>query len=333
MIIYQTKQPVALETIVRPVVDSLNESITLLGRFMNSDVPFVDQLLSHGNMLSGKRLRPTLLLLVAGSFGNIDQRHIKLAAAVEMIHTATLVHDDVLDEADTRRHLPTVHQKWNTPTAVLLGDYLFSNAFYLTSETGSADACRLIGGATNLVCEGELQQLNAQEDFQLTQQQYLDIILGKTGRLISCSTRLGTMFHQPEVDESAIDSIERFGEKIGIAFQIHDDLLDLTGDSSTTGKTLGTDLQNQKATLPIIRALNQLADGQKLELVEKLSSPTAENQLEVVELLRSTGAIEYSQEIAREFASEAFHLLAELPEGPCKESLQALTQFVVSREF
>ena len=333
MMIQRTKRKIALEQIVYPVMDSLNDSIDLLGNFMQSDVPFVDQLLSHGNMLSGKRLRPTLLLLVAGSLGKIDERHVQLAASVEMIHTATLIHDDILDEADTRRHLPTIHQKWCTPTGVLLGDYLFSNAFYLASQTGSAEACRLIGNSTNLVCEGELQQLNAQKDFELTQDQYLDIILGKTGRLISCSTRLGTMFHQPEVSKSATTKLEVFGEKIGIAFQIHDDLLDLTGDSHETGKTLGTDFQNQKATLPVIRARDILVDNQRTDFLAKLDQPSLESRAQVVELLESIGAIQYSRELAGRFASEARECLTVLPDGPCKRSLEALTQFVVAREF
>ena len=331
--IQQTKRGIALETIVSPVAEPLSESIALLDGLMKSDVPFVDHLLNHGNMLSGKRLRPTLLLLVAGCLGRIDERHIKVAAAVEMIHTATLVHDDILDDADTRRHLPTIHEKWNTPTGVLLGDYLFSNAFYLTSQTGCADACRLIGSATNLVCEGELQQLDAQNDFQLTQQQYLDIILGKTGRLISCSTRLGTMFHEPTINDRTVRDIEQFGEKVGIAFQIHDDLLDLTGDSVSTGKTPGTDLQNQKATLPVIRALDLLTEKQRAEFVQKLDQPSEENHLKVVELVQNIGAIEYSRELACQFAMEAFHLLESLPENRCKESLRALTRFVVAREY
>ena len=333
MMIQQTKRGLALESIVNPVAEPLSEAIAVLDQLMTSEVPFVNQLLNHGNMLSGKRLRPTLLLLVAGCLGKIDERHIQLAAAVEMIHTATLVHDDILDNADTRRHLPTIHEKWSTPTGVLLGDYLFSNAFYLASQTGNADACRLIGRSTNLVCEGELQQLDAQHDFQLSQQQYLDIILGKTGRLISCSTRLGTMFHDPEIDEQAVQDIERFGEKIGIAFQIHDDLLDLTGDTVETGKTLGTDLQNQKATLPVIRALDLLADEQRVDFIHKLDNPSVENHRHVVELVQSIGAVQYSGELATRFATEACDLLEDLPENNCKESLRALTHFVVAREF
>ncbi|HEV3021649.1 MAG TPA: polyprenyl synthetase family protein, partial [Pirellulales bacterium] len=203
-------------------------------------------LVQHGFRLGGKRLRPALVLLAAKAVGEITHEHLVLAAVVEMIHTATLVHDDVLDDAAMRRHLDTVNVRWGNQTSVLLGDYLFTHAFHLASTLDTTFACRTIGRATNRVCEGELRQIDTQGRLSLTEAEYLDIIAAKTGELCACACRLGA--HYAGAGTALEDRLAHYGRDLGIAFQIVDDLLDLEGDESTIGKSLGTDLDQCKST-------------------------------------------------------------------------------------
>ena len=176
-----------------------------------------------------------------------------LAAVVEMIHTATLVHDDVLDEASLRRHRETINARCDNEASVLVGDFLFTHAFYLASSLETTFACQTIGRATNIVCEGELRQIHSRGNFALTEAEYLAIIEAKTAELCACCCRLGA--HYAGATPHVEDALDRFGRNLGIAFQIADDLLDLVGDEDSMGKSLGTDLEKQKPTLPLIRLL------------------------------------------------------------------------------
>ena len=181
------------------------------------------------------------------------QAHPVLAAVVEMIHTATLVHDDILDESMVRRHAATVNAEWGNETAVLLGDYLFTHAFHLAASLDSTLACRWIGRATNRVCEGEMHQVHQRGNLDLDESSYFSIIEGKTAELTAVSCRLGA--HYAGADEATTEALDRYGRNLGIAFQIADDVLDIWGEERLTGKSLGTDLEKQKLTLPVIRLL------------------------------------------------------------------------------
>src|SRR5262245_50872428 len=218
-----------LETLYAPISAELAEVETLLKQELRSDYPFVDELVRYGCMLGGKRLRPALLLLTVKAVGGrITREHITLAAVVEMIHTATLVHDDVLDEADMRRHLATVNARWDNEASVLLGDFLFTHAFYLASTLDSVLGCGLIGRATKIVCEGELRQKASRSNFQLSESEYLEIVEAKTAELTAVSCRLGALF--AETNEVLVEQMDGFGRELGIAFQIADDLLDVLGE-------------------------------------------------------------------------------------------------------
>ncbi len=222
----------------------------------------------YGCLLGGKRLRPALLLLAAKACGQVNAQHLTLAAVVEMVHTATLVHDDVLDEASVRRHLATVNARWDNEASVLLGDFLFSHAFYLASTLESTLACQLIGRATNVVCEGEIRQKGSRGDFALDEATYFEILDAKTAALCACCCQLGA--HFAGADESMTQRLTQFGRKLGIAFQIADDLLDVVGNETTVGKSLGTDLEKQKPTLPLIRALQIADDAQRASILAVL---------------------------------------------------------------
>ncbi len=291
--------------------------------------PYLRDISQHTSRFRGKRLRPILCLLTAKACGGIEREHEILAAVVEMIHTATLVHDDVLDNADVRRHVATVNVRWNNQTSVLYGDYLFTHAFHLAAETGSAEACRLIGRATNLVCEGELTQIRNRGNLDLTEKEYLQIIDGKTAELCAVACLLGAKF--AGADQETIVRLENFGRYLGQAFQIADDILDLTGLESNVGKTLGTDLFQQKLTLPIIRLLKKCSEQTKPELIELLEAGTDEACREIVRRAKAEGVIDDSIEYAKQLATQAQAELEILPDSPAKQVLMKLPIMSIDR--
>lgn len=322
--------PSPLRTLYWPVEQEMARVEQLLREQMRNRHAFVDELVRYGCLLGGKRLRPALLLLIAKSVGAVRQEHLVLAAVVEMIHTATLVHDDVLDEADMRRHLATVNARWDNESSVLLGDYLFTHAFYLASTLESTQACRLIGKATNLVCEGEIRQKGSRANYQLTEAEYLSIISAKTAELCACCGELGALFAGG--DAATVEAMAQFGRKLGVAFQIADDLLDVQGDEQATGKSLGTDLEKQKPTLPLIRAMQVASPAARDALLAALEEPASGRRLLLTNLLEELGAIEYTRQTALGFAQEARELLADrLAPSPSRQVLELMTDLVVNR--
>lgn len=294
-----------------------------------SDNPFVHDINEHTRRFRGKRLRPLLCLLTAKAVGEIIETHRILAAVVEMIHTATLIHDDVLDDAEVRRHVATVHVRWSNQTSVLYGDYLFTHAFHLAASTGSAEACRMIGRATNRVCEGELMQTRSGGNLTLTEEDYFSIIDGKTAELCAVSCEIGARY--ADGSPSVVAAMERYGRNLGKAFQIADDVLDLTGLESSVGKTLGTDLAQQKLTLPIIRLLNNSSPGTRESLVALLESGTVEDSLEIIRQAREQGTIDESIATARQFADAAQRELEVLEPSPARDVLMQLPSMSIDR--
>ncbi|MCZ2344088.1 MAG: polyprenyl synthetase family protein [Bacteroidales bacterium] len=289
----------------------------------------VAPLITHLRHYRGKRLRPALLLLTARACGTVTPAHHILAAVVEMIHTATLVHDDVLDEADTRRHIPTFNAEWGNKVAILLGDMLFTHAFHLTSRVDQR-ACELVGEATNRVCAGELQQIRERGNLHLTETEYFAIIDGKTAALTEVCGRLGALY--AGAPEETADQLATYGRHLGIAFQIADDLLDLTGDTHTAGKTLGTDLEQQKLTLPLIHALHRLSPCDAEGLRDWLRSPDPARRERIGDLLRETGSVSYARRRAEELSRSARAALGGLPLSECRAILDQLTIWSIRRE-
>ncbi len=286
-------------------------------------------LIQHLRHYRGKRLRPALLLLTAKAAGRVTPAHHTLAAAVEMIHTATLVHDDVLDEAELRRHVPTVNAGWGNKVSILLGDMLFTHAFHLTS-TVDGRACRVIGEATNRVCAGELRQVCERGNLALAEADYFAVIEGKTAALTECCGRLGAMY--AGAAEEVVTRLATFGRSLGLAFQIADDLLDLVGDERAAGKTLGTDLAQQKLTLPVIHCLNRLpaAEAERLRSAVREGEPDLGGR--VLAALERTESLAYARRRAEEFARSARQELECLPRSECRSILELLTEWSVRRE-
>jgi octaprenyl-diphosphate synthase len=295
-----------------------------LGPYRSSFGPLVQHLKHY----RGKRLRPLLLLLVAKACGKVTPSHHVLAAVVEMIHTATLVHDDVLDDASTRRHVRTVNARWGNKVSILFGDLLFTNAFHLSSTIGDARACEWIGEATNRVCAGELRQTTERGNLDLDEDAYFTIVEGKTAALTECCGRLGAVY--AGADPETVKRLAGFGRDLGIAFQIADDVLDLTGSEKTMGKTLGTDLAQRKLTLPLIYLFERLSDDDAGRC-RRLLKDEHDDLGYVFEMLRETGAIEAARLKAEAFAEKAREALNDLPNTDARDVLEAIAHWAVRR--
>lgn len=288
-------------------------------------------ILQHGVLLGGKRMRPALVLLAGKACGRLTPAHVTIGTVLELVHTATLVHDDVLDDASNRRHLPTINAKWDPQTSILLGDYLFAQSFALAATLGDTLACRLIGLAAQRVCEGELRQVHSRNEVDLDESTYTEIVRGKTAELCSVACRLGADYAgaDPTVSESLAD----FGDALGIAFQIADDYLDLWGQSERTGKTLGTDLLQGKMTLPLIRLLDTANARDRAAILTILRGAPEQRLGSLRPLLDASDAKVYTQGRAQYWVDKATGHLESLPNSTSKRTLQKLADFAISRQF
>jgi len=302
----------------------------LVEQLQNQDAS-VGELLSHGTQLGGKRMRPAMLLLSAMATGHRSRDHVILATVIEMVHTATLVHDDVLDHAQTRRHVPTVNAKWDNHTSILLGDYLFAQSFYLAATLSDTQACRWVGEAAREVCEGELRQVLSRGLVGLSEHDYLEIIRGKTAALCRVACSLGAS-HAGASDD-LVDALGRYGDAVGIAFQIADDYLDLWGDEEAIGKTLGTDLEQGKVTLPLIRMLATANPLQREEIIAVIQGSPQQRFTRLRHMLQQSDAQTYTLAVAQAYRTEAIDALERLPPSDAKRALVAIANFAIERKF
>jgi octaprenyl-diphosphate synthase len=318
-----------LASLYAPIAAELAEAERIFQSEVASRFPFVQGLVDHCADFQGKRLRPALVFLAGKACGLISEAHPVLAAVVEMIHTATLVHDDVLDEAIIRRHAATVNAEWGNETAVLLGDFLFTHAFHLAASLDSTRACRWIGHATNKVCEGEMQQIHHRGNLDLSESDYFAIIEAKTAELTAVSCRLGASY--AGAPESTVAALDRYGRNLGIAFQIADDVLDIWGDERVTGKSLGTDLEKQKLTLPVIRLLKEVEPAAAATLRGWLGDSDGELRRRLRPFLEETGALDYAWHCAKQHAKHASDALDCLADSDARSVLRSLAHYVVRR--
>lgn len=315
------------ETIGRELL----EAEQILIEELQSSNPYVSDVLQHITRFRGKRLRPILLLLTAQAAGGIRHEHKVLSAVVEMIHLATLVHDDVLDDAETRRHVATVNARWNNETSVLFGDYLFTHSFHLASSLDTTYGCRMIGRATNIVCEGELSQIKERGNLDLSEEAYFRIIDGKTAELTALCGHLGA--HYAGAELAVVEALERYGRYLGLAFQIADDVLDLLGNERKTGKTLGSDLEKQKLTLPLIRLLNRASEADANAIRQLLLHPEEDTRDKLAPYFAQSDALAYTQQRAQRLAQDARQQLDVLPATRARRILSEIADFAVQRTF
>jgi octaprenyl-diphosphate synthase len=296
---------------------------------LKSELSSVDTLVKHVSRFRGKMLRPTLLLLAGKACGTLSDAHVTLATVVEMVHMATLVHDDVLDEAELRRKGATINHLRGNEAAVLLGDYLISHSYHLCSSLDSQLASRTIARTTNQVCEGELLQIDNRNNLNLDEETYLKIIARKTAVLCATCCFLGA--HQSGASEEVCTKLQTYGMCLGTAFQIQDDILDIVGDTSVVGKTLGIDIDKGKLTLPAIHFLRHAPQEHRALLRALLSGRDADKAEKIRNLIVPSDSIAYAQQRAKELIEQAQAQLQCLPDSEPKRVLETMAHFVVAR--
>jgi len=320
----------ALMALVAPDMNGVNAVI--LER-MQSKVALIPELAGHLIAGGGKRMRPMLTLACANLLGYPGTRHHKLAAAVEFIHTATLLHDDVVDGSGMRRGKRTANLIWGNPASVLVGDFLFSRAFELMVEDGSLKVLRILSHASAVIAEGEVEQLTAQRQIDSGEDHYLDIISAKTAALFAAACRVA-----PVVAEASEDSevaLECYGRNLGIAFQLTDDVIDYASDAATMGKGVGDDFRDGKMTLPVILAYARGSESDRAFWRAAIGGDrvTDADLGEATALLRSTGALADTIERARQYARRAIDALAMFPASKAKAALAEAAEFAVARAY
>lgn len=296
---------------------------------LNSDVALVQQLGHYIIDAGGKRLRPLLALLSARAFGYEGKTHQLLAAIIEFIHTATLLHDDVVDESDLRRGNETANALFGNAASVLVGDFLYSRAFEMMVDVNDMRVMDILANTTNVIAEGEVMQLMNIHDAATTEERYIQVIHCKTAKLFEAATRLGAVLCQR--DEAEEIAMANYGKHLGTAFQLIDDVLDYASNSHDLGKNVGDDLAEGKPTLPLIYAMSQGSEAQKQLIKSAIEKGGYELIDEVQSVIQDTGALEYTEAIAIREADLAIEQLAVLPDSEYKSALEALAHFSVQR--
>ncbi len=290
----------------------------------------IDKLLVSIRYRSGKMIRPGLVLLTAKCCDCITEEHINVAACVEMVHHATLLHDDVIDEGTQRRGKPTINSLWGNESAVLLGDFLLSHVFKLSSELETR-VTKVIAGAAVRICEGELRQIVQKNNWQISEPEYISVITEKSAALFSSSCYLGAVL--AKADEKQAKLFSDFGLNAGIAFQITDDLLDIIGDEKRTGKTIGSDAEKHKPTLAVIHLLDSIEKLERQKLIKTyLDGDNSKKTRETfTEMLKTTGSLEYAAKQAQNYISKAIQSMDSLPQSQAKKALIETAKFMADR--
>lgn len=312
--------------------DILKVNQTIIER-MESPVILIPQVAGHIIAAGGKRLRPMLTLASARMCGYKGNRHIGLAACVEFIHTATLLHDDVVDESNLRRGAASANALWGNKSSVLVGDFLFSRAFELMVEDGNLDALRILSQASSIIAEGEVLQLVTANDTETTEADYLDVIRSKTAKLFAAASEIGGVV--AERSEEDCQSLSSFGHNIGMAFQLVDDVLDYSARQATLGKTVGDDFRDGKITLPTVLAFSAADNDEKAFWRRTLEDQEQKKGdfRRAVALLEKSGALAETQERAREYGSRARSSLEAFPTSDIKSSLLEAVDFAIHRSY
>lgn len=323
----------SLDPIMALVAQDMNLVNAVILDRMQSDIPLIPELAGHLIAGGGKRMRPMLTLASARLLGYSGTRHHKLAAAVEFIHTATLLHDDVVDSSDLRRGRRTANIIWGNPASVLVGDFLFSRSFELMVEAESLKALRILSNASAVIAEGEVNQLSAVRRIDLSEDRYLDIIGAKTAALFAAACRVaGVVAERSEAEELALDA---YGRNLGIAFQLVDDAIDYVSDASTMGKDAGDDFREGKMTLPVILAYARGGEAERAFWKEAISGrrSTDEDLAEAIRLVRASRAVDDTLARARHYGQRAIDALGGFHAGEAKDAMVEAVEFAVARAY
>ena len=312
-----------------PIREELRMVEQMLRRELQVGQPHMREMLSYVAELGGKRLRPCLLLLAANASGAISEETIRLSVVVELVHTATLVHDDVLDGAIARRHKETIHQKWSVPASVLVGDWLFTNAYGLANKGSSTIPGRWIAQAAKQVCEGEIMQGNSIGHFEMEIPEYIRLLEAKTGALCAVSCSLGAW--SAGADDATCHRLQQYGLRLGTAFQVFDDWLDVWGRQDLAGKTLGTDLVSFKPTLPAMRTLERMPDQVRQSMIKRLNNGESAATEELRLAMDQCDASDYTKKISKAMIEDAVRFLDDLPDNASVTALRQLATSSIER--
>ncbi len=321
---------------IKEVTSSVSEELNVFRQryktVLHARNSLVDSVTRYVLKQQGKQIRPLLVLLSAKVLGEVGDAAYRGAIMVELLHSATLLHDDVVDGAEMRRGIPSINALWKNKISVLIGDYLLSKGLLYSLENNDYRSLHLVSEAVRRMSEGEILQIQKTRSLDITEEDYLSVIGDKTGSLIATSCAIGAACANGS--EQQVASLKSYGEFLGLAFQIRDDLLDYTGDSKKTGKQLGIDIKDRKITLPLIYALRRADRGEqdRIKSILKSSKQRAVRSADVIAFVRAKGGLDYAAEVAEGFASKAMGSLADFPQSDARRSLELLIDFVMKRQ-
>lgn len=322
-------QTLSLKEIKAPIAGELEEFEKHFRNSMKSQVPLLDKITYYIVQSKGKQLRPIFVFLTASVWGEIGQKSFNAASLIELLHTATLVHDDVVDDAHKRRGFFSINALWKNKIAVLVGDYLLSRGLLLALENRDYDILQIVSTAVKEMSEGELLQIEKARRLDIDEEVYFEIIRQKTASLIAAACAAGTA--SVTDDEGVIKKMRDFGERIGIAFQIKDDLFDY--GTASIGKPKGIDIKEKKMTLPLIYALSNADKSQRKRIINKIKKRSTDPEVvsEVIEFVKSSGGLEYAESLMEDYKNKALAMLGSCPDSPARQALFKLVDFVISR--
>lgn len=308
----------------------MREVDQVIAHRLDSGVPLVGQVARYIIAAGGKRLRPALLLLICGALGFKGAQRFNLAAVVEFIHTSTLLHDDVVDDSSLRRGNPTANETFGNPASVLVGDFLYSRCFQMMVDAQNMRIMQVLADATNVIAEGEVQQLMNMHNAELDEAGYVQVIRSKTAKLFEASARVGAILagSSPEMEEICAE----YGQALGTAFQVIDDVLDYTGEAAVMGKNLGDDLREGKTTLPLIAAMQRGTASQSALIKEAIETGGVAMLDQVIDIVKTTGALDVAHLAATQEAQRAIAAARQLPAGPHTECLLQLAAQLLERQ-
>ncbi|KZK75296.1 MAG: polyprenyl synthetase [Pelodictyon luteolum] len=321
-----------INEVTASVADELEIFRKKYRELLHAQNTLVDKVTRYVLRQQGKQIRPAMVLLSAAVSGGVTDATYRAAIMVELLHSATLIHDDVVDGAEMRRGLPSINAIWKNKISVLIGDYLLSRGLLYSLDSGDYGFLHQVSDAVRRMSEGEILQIQKTRSLDITEEDYLSVISDKTASLIASSCAMGAL--SATSDEKSILAMKRYGEHLGLAFQIRDDLLDYTGDSKKTGKEMGIDIRDKKITLPLIHALSNAApsEARRIRSILKNSGKRALKRGEVIEFVKRMDGLTYAAGVAERFADESRAALQPFPEGKAKTALMNLVDFVMNRQ-
>lgn len=319
-----------LNQISKPIKNELKQFNQLFKESLKSKVGVVDLITKYILKQKGKKIRPLLVLLSSKVTGEITQRTYRGAILVELLHTATLVHDDVVDSAEKRRGLPSINAVWKNKVAVLMGDYLLSRGLMLSVEGEDYDFLKIVNNTVKRMSEGELLQIRKTQRLNIDEETYFRIISDKTASLLSTCCEIGAA--STTTNQNDITSMRNFGEYLGIAFQLRDDILDYVGSTNLVGKPLGADIKDKKITLPLIHSLEKASKGERTAIIKLIKDGKKKNNInEIIEFVKKYNGIEYANSVSTTYTEKAKDLLHKFKPSESRDALESLLDFIIER--